>query len=161
MGYVDAPYTAADVERAIAEVVGDAAFAADLMRRFVQGHEVMDYKRLRHAGRPGTPQPVPRARVAGPAADRPVRRRSSACRARPHIGSAAYRAGIDVDDVIKAVGADNVGTVEQLDAALKKFKPGDRVTVTFLQRGQPVKAEVVLDQDPRFDIAAVESTGGT
>ena len=77
------------------------------------------------------------------------------------IGSAAYRAGIDVDDVIKAVGAQTVGTDEQLDAALKKFKPGDRITVTFVQRGQLVKAEVALDQDPRFDIVTVESAGGT
>ena len=130
------------------------------MRRFVQGREVMDYKRLvtqagltlrsRFPGRaslglPQTDQSAGSVRVSGPTA----------------IGSAAYRAGIDVDDVIKAVGADNVGTVEQLDAALKKFKPGDRVTVTFMQRGQQVKAEVVLDQDPRFDIVTVESAGGT
>ena len=77
------------------------------------------------------------------------------------IGSAAYRAGIDTDDVIKAVGSQTIGTAEQLDAALKKFKPGDRATVTFLRRGQTVKAEVVLDQDPHIDIVTLEATGGT
>ena len=160
VGYVDAPYTAADVERAIAGVSGDPAFAAGLMRRFVQGHEVMDYKQLvtqagltlrsRFPARASlgvlqVDQSAGNLRVSGPT----------------HIGSAAYRAGIDIDDVIKAVGADSVGTTEQLDAALKKYKPGDRVTVTFVQRGQPVKAEVVLDQAPHFDIVTVESAGGT
>ena len=145
---------------AIAGVTGDAAFAADLMRRFVQGHEVMDYRRLvtqaglvlrsRFPGRASlglleTDQSSGSLRVSGPT----------------RIGSAAYHAGIDVDDVIKAVETHNVGTVEQLDAALKKFKPGDRVTVTFLRRGQPVKSTVTLDEDPRIDIVTAESTGAT
>lgn len=160
VGYVDVPYTADDVRNTIAGVTGDATFAADLMRRFVQGHEVMDYKRLltqaglvlrsRFPGRASlglleTDHSAGGLRVSGPT----------------RIGSAAYRAGIDIDDAIKAIDRQNVGTVEQLDAALKKFKPGDRVTVTFLQRGQQVKAEVALDQDPRIDIVTLESTRGT
>ena len=157
VGYVDAPYTADDVRNTIAEVTGDPAFAADLMRRFVQGHEVMDYSRLltqaglalrsRFPGRASlglleTDQSSGSLRVSGPT----------------RIGSAAYRAGIDVDDVIKAVNTQNIGTVEQLEAALKKVKPGDRVTVTFLRRGQQVKTDVVVDEDPRIDIVTVEAT---
>jgi predicted metalloprotease with PDZ domain len=158
VGYVDAPYTADDVRNTIAEVTGDPTFAADLMRRFVQGHEMMDYAHLlRQAGLvlrgqfPGraslgllqTDQSTGGLRVAGPTL----------------IGSAAYRAGIDVDDEIKAVNAQNVGTVEQLDSALKKIKPGDRVTLTFLRRGQLVKSDVTVDEDPRIDIVAVEASG--
>jgi len=46
IGYVDRPYTAADIRRAIAQVSGDEALAAALMARYVEGHEVMDYRRL-------------------------------------------------------------------------------------------------------------------
>ena len=160
VGYVDAPYTADDVRNTIAGVTGDATFAADLMRRFVQGHEVMDYKRLltqaglvlrsRFPGRASlglleTDQSAGGLSVSGPT----------------RLGSSAYRAGIDIDDVIKAIDAQTIGTLEQLDAALKKFKPGDRVTVTFLRRGQQVKTEVSLDADPQIDIVTLESTGGT
>ena len=160
VGYVDAPYTSDDVRNTIAEVTGDRVFAAHLMRRFVQGHEVMDYSRLltqaglvlrsRFPGRASlglleTDQSSGGLRVSGPT----------------RIGSAAYRAGIDVDDVIKAINTQNIGTVEQLEAALKKVKPGDRVTVTFLRRGQQVKTDVVVDEDPRIDIVTVEATGGT
>ena len=160
IGYVDAPYGADDVQRQIAAVSGDEAFAADLMRRFVQGHEVMDYARLvtqaglvlrpRFPGRASlgllsTDQSGGSLRVSGPT----------------RIGSAAYRAGLDADDTIKAVGTQVIGTVDQLDAAIAMYKPGDRVTLTFVRRGQQVKAEVALDQDPAIDIVTVESTGGT
>ena len=46
IGSVDRPYTAADIQRAIARVSGDEALAAALMARYVEGHEVMDYHRL-------------------------------------------------------------------------------------------------------------------
>jgi predicted metalloprotease with PDZ domain len=159
VGYVDMPYTADDVRSQIAEVSGDAAFATDLMRRFVQGHEVMDYKRLlTQAGL------VLRSRFPGRASLGVLQidqQFSGALRVSgpTRIGSAAYRAGIDTDDLIKAIEGQAIGSAEQLDAALKKFKPGDRVSVTFVQRGQQVKADVALDQDPRIDIVTVESTG--
>ena len=160
VGYVDAPYNADDVRNAIAEVAGDPAFAADLMRRFVQGHEVMDYSRLltqaglavrsRFPGRASlgllqTDQSSGGLRISGPT----------------RIGSAAYRAGLDVDDEFRGINGQNIGTAEQLEAALKKVKPGDRVTVSYLRRGQPVIADVVVDEDPRIDIVTVESAGGT
>ena len=77
------------------------------------------------------------------------------------IGSAAYRAGIAQDDVIRAIDGQTIGTAEQLDSALRRKKPGDRVTVTFIRRGREVKAEVALDDDPRFDIVAAETMGLT
>ena len=82
VGYVDAPYTADDVRNTIAEVAGDPAFAADLMRRFVQGHEVMDYSRLLTQAGLAAAQPLPRKGVAGAAADRSVLRRAARSRAR-------------------------------------------------------------------------------
>jgi predicted metalloprotease with PDZ domain len=45
-GYVDRPYTASDIQRVIAEATGDQALAAALMARYVEGHSVMDYRRL-------------------------------------------------------------------------------------------------------------------
>jgi predicted metalloprotease with PDZ domain len=157
VGYVDRPYGPADVTAAIAEVAGDQAWAADLMKRHVQGHEVMEYRRLvglaglilkpRSPGRATLEvqtEPSPQGlRVSGPT----------------RIGSAAYRAGLDQDDVIKTVNGQAVGTTEQIDVALRAHKPGGTVKLTFMQRGREVTADVVLDEDPRFDIVAAESAG--
>ena len=45
-GYVERPYTLDDVRTVLGEVSGDTVFAADFLGRFVQGHEVADYRRL-------------------------------------------------------------------------------------------------------------------
>src|SRR6185436_141353 len=45
-GYVDHPYTIADAEATLAAVSGDRAFARDFFARYIQGHEVADYRRL-------------------------------------------------------------------------------------------------------------------
>jgi predicted metalloprotease with PDZ domain len=157
VGYVDNPYGATDVTAAIGEIVGDQAWAADLMKRHVQGHDVMDYRRLaalagltlkpRFPGRATLglqTEPSPAGlRVAGPT----------------RIGTSAYKAGLDQDDVIKSVNGQSVGTTEQLDAVLRAGKPGDTVKIVFVQRGREVTADAVLDEDPRFDIVAAESVG--
>ena len=159
IGYVDNPYAAADVTSALAEVGGDPAWAADLMKRHVQGHEVMDYRRL--AGLAGlrlTPRFPGRATLGVQTEASPAGVRISEP-TRP--GSAGYKAGLDQDDVIQAVNGQAVGTSEQLDAALRARKPGDSVKVAFLQRGRAATADAVLDEDPRFDIVATESVGET
>jgi predicted metalloprotease with PDZ domain len=46
VGYVDRPYTVADLRRVLAEVTGNAKLADTLIDRYVEGHQVMDYKRL-------------------------------------------------------------------------------------------------------------------
>jgi predicted metalloprotease with PDZ domain len=159
-GYVDVPYTSGDVRDRIAEVTGDPAFAAELMRRYVQGREVMDYASLvQQAGL------VMRSRLPGRASlgVLPLAAGSGGVRVEGPtlIGSAAYRAGIAQDDEITAIGDAKVATTEQVDAVLRKHKPGDTVRVTFTRRGETVRADVVLEEDPRIEIVTLESTGKT
>jgi predicted metalloprotease with PDZ domain len=159
-GYVDRPYTADDVRSRLAEVT-DAAFADALIGRYVQGHEVMDYRRLlAQAGL------VLQSRFPGRGSlgILQIDRSGGALRvSAPTIaGSAAYRAGLAQDDLLDAIDGEAVGSVDQLESALKKHRPGDRVRVRFTRRsGGDLISDVTLDPDPRLEIVAVESTGGT
>jgi predicted metalloprotease with PDZ domain len=45
-GYVDRPYTVADLRRVLADVSGDPKLADTLIGRYVEGHDVMDYRQL-------------------------------------------------------------------------------------------------------------------
>jgi predicted metalloprotease with PDZ domain len=44
-GYVDRPYTMADVEATLASLTGDAS-ARDFVARYIRGHEIADYRSL-------------------------------------------------------------------------------------------------------------------
>jgi S1-C subfamily serine protease len=50
-------------------------------------------------------------------------------------GSPAAEAGVRTGDVIVKLDNDEVGTVEDLYAALRKVKPGDRVTIVVDRAG--------------------------
>jgi len=45
-GYVASPYTSADLQRTLAEVSGDSAFAKQFFTDYIEGHDVPDYARL-------------------------------------------------------------------------------------------------------------------
>jgi serine protease DegQ len=59
-------------------------------------------------------------------------------------GSAAAKAGLRQGDVIVAFGERPVQSVEDLLAALRLHKPGDRVTLTVVRNGKKVRVEVTL-----------------
>ncbi len=159
-GYVDHPYTVADIRARLAEVTGDRAFADGLVTRYVEGHEVMDYTHLfglagyvMRRARPGAASLGQMAFDRGASSLRIV--------APTRIGSAAYAAGLDMDDEITRIGDESVSKVDDLEAVLKRRKPGDHVAIAFVRRGHPETAEATLEEDGDLEVVPVESTGGT
>ena len=159
-GYVDHPYTVADIRARLADVTGDRAFADDLVTRFVEGHEVMDYAHLFGLAGFVMRRAHPGAASLGAMA---FDRAASSLRivAPTRIGSPAYAAGLDMDDEITKIGDESVSKVDDLEAALKRHKPGDRVAIAFVRRGHPETAEATLEEDGDLDVVPVESAGGT
>jgi predicted metalloprotease with PDZ domain len=157
-GYVDNPYSNDDVRRALGEVSGNQAFADDFFRRYVQGHDLLDYEPLlERAGllwRPVKPgaasigllrmQDAPRgAQIVAPAP----------------LGSPAYAAGLDREDVIVAIADASVRDSAGLQRALSGYKPGQRVAITFERNGQRSTTTVTLEEDPRRELIPIERTG--
>ena len=76
------------------------------------------------------------------------------------VGSSAYAAGLDMDDEIAKIGDESVSKVDDLDAALKRHKPGDRVTIAVVRRGRPESVDATLQEDGDLEVVPVEATGG-
>jgi predicted metalloprotease with PDZ domain len=159
-GYVDHPYAVADIRARLAEVTGDRAFADDLITRYVEGHDVMEYDRLfglagfvMRRARPGVASLGQIAFDRGASSLRIV--------APTRVGSPAYAAGLDMDDEITKIGDEAVSKVDDLDAVIKRHKPGDRVKVAFVRRGHPESVEATLEEDGDLEVVPVEATGGT
>jgi predicted metalloprotease with PDZ domain len=159
-GYVDKPYTMDDLKRALAEVSGDAAFAAEFFSRYVQGHEVVDYQAL--LARAGfVVRPLP---GSGPFIGS-LRLEDSAGGVRVAalvpMGSPAFDAGLDREDVIVAVGGMAVTSEAELRKRLAQGKPGDELPISFERHGERVSSTIRLAQDPRREVVPVEDAGQT
>lgn len=60
-------------------------------------------------------------------------------------GSPAERGGLKSGDIIIKLGESKIGSLEDFDSALRKFKTGDKVPVTVKRGKEEVKLEVRLD----------------
>ena len=59
-------------------------------------------------------------------------------------GSGAETAGIKVDDVITAVDGKTIGSSDELGAAIKAHKPGDKISITLDRAGKSVTVTATL-----------------
>ena len=160
-GYVDRPYTSDDGEARLAEVSGDAAFARDFFERYIRGREAADYVRLLHRG--GF---VVRKRDAGRAwwGDITIDTRTDGARIGALVPSnaPAYAAGIDQDDTLTQFAGERVSSAEAVSAVLGRHRPGDRVTIVYIDRsGVSKTGTVVLAENPHVDVVPIESTGAS
>lgn len=69
-------------------------------------------------------------------------------------GGAADRAGIEVKDIVIALGEYEVSNVTDLTRALRNFKAGDTTTVKLIRGGKEMTLEITLDEKPQTTTAA-------
>ena len=158
-GYVDRPYTAADAEARLADVSGDPAFARDFFRRYIQGREVADYPAL--LGRAGfVVRPRNRGRAWwGDLRIEPRNGRMSITALVPS-NSPAYAAGLEQDDEIRQLDGVPLTSFSDLSNVLARHKPGDRLSVAYVDRtGLEKTATVVVAADPHLEVVPNESAG--
>jgi predicted metalloprotease with PDZ domain len=148
----------ADAEATLASVSGDGAFARDFFARYIEGHEVADYTRL--LARAGF---TVRARGASVAwlGDLQIDSRNGA-----HVtGLIApdwpiYASGIDEDDELRQLDGQRIAGEAEMNAVLRRHKPGDTVTVAFVDRGGAARTSTItLGRDPHADVVPSESIG--
>jgi predicted metalloprotease with PDZ domain len=158
-GYVDRPYTMADVESRLAEVSGDRSFAHDFFARYIQGREVADYARLlARAGFVVRKQSPGRAWWGDLRVDAEGGRIFIA--ALVPAGSPAYVAGLEQDDELRQIDGTRIRTIEDVSGALQRHKPGDSVRVLYADRsGKEKNTSVTLAADPHLQVVPVEAAG--
>jgi predicted metalloprotease with PDZ domain len=157
-GYVDVPYTTADLKSVLGSVAGDAAFAEEFFARYIQGREVVDYAALlARAGLVLRPA-LPNRAFAGSVRLLEVDGRVRVVGAAP-LGSPVYEAGIDRDDVILAVGGQEVAGAADFERLVGLRKPGDEVPVVYERQGKRITAMLRLVEHPRVEIVGAEDAG--
>jgi predicted metalloprotease with PDZ domain len=157
-GVVDRPYTITDAEATLAEVSGDAVFARDFFARYIQGHEMADYARLlARAGFLVRKTNPGRAWLGDVQLDP---RNAGKVNVLTSPGWPIYATGIEQDDELQTIDGIRIGSQTDLSAALLRHKPGDRVTVRFVDRsGAARTAPLTLIEDPHLEVVPAETAG--
>jgi S1-C subfamily serine protease len=77
--------------------------------------------------------------------------------------SPLYKAGLAQDDQITRLDGVAITSPQQFADLLGRRSPGGSVPITFVRRsgGPAVTASLPLEEDPRVEIVAAESTGAT
>lgn len=63
-------------------------------------------------------------------------------------GYSAHRAGLQLKDIIIALGEYEIRTVSELTRTLRKFAPGDTTTITVYRGGKELVLTITLDEKP-------------
>jgi predicted metalloprotease with PDZ domain len=157
-GYVDNPYTMADLEATLAVVSGDATFAREFFARYIRGRELVDYERL--LGRAGLllRRAAPGRGFAGDLRVQDVDDHAKITAAVP-LESPAYDAGLERDDVIVSIDGAPVGTAADVDRTIEMRKAGDVVPIVFERRGQRVTGQLRLIENPHVELVPAETAG--
>ena len=155
-GEPEKPYTLPDIEKALADLTQDPAFAQDFFRRHIYGKELMPYESL--AKQMGL---VMRFSAPGKAilALEPLRFENG--RATIFTGtyqnSPLYQAGLDRGDVILTVDGKGLKDQKALDELLAKKKPGEQLTLEVEQHGVKTKKQLTLAQAPQLELVPLET----
>lgn len=160
-GYVDRPYTLDDVEARLSDVIGNAAFARDFVSRYVRGLDIPDYAQLL------APAGLSVARRGHGEAwwgHLPLETRIGAVvvTGAPSMASPAYAGGLDLGTRLVSIDGRPVQDPSDVDRTLRRHRPGDTITVSFVTRGGvPRTGRVTLAEDPALVISPIEASGAT
>lgn len=158
-GKTEISYTLATMQETLASIT-DAAFASDFFGRYINGHEAIDYASLlvkagydlkkTDAGKPYL------------GANTKINERGKFVIANNTIkGTAAYEAGLDIDDEILKLDEKPVKSNSDLNAFLQNKKPGDIVFVTYKHRNAEKQAKVILKEHQPYSVIPFEQSGKT
>ncbi|HSR41965.1 MAG TPA: hypothetical protein VLL48_07330, partial [Longimicrobiales bacterium] len=157
-GRTERRYTMDDLETVLAEVTGDAPFAEEFFARYAAGREMVDYGSLLAAAGLNLRKRNPDRAWAGGA--RLSDGAGGAVVASPTlVGSPLYRAGLDRGARIVSLDRRSVRSAGDVARIVSERRPGDRVQITYEDRGATRTGSLVLAEDPALEVVTFERAG--
>lgn len=149
-GKPEIPYTIPDVQSALA-TVSNNAYAADFFKRYVYGHEAIDYKKLfSAAGYSINPVNAGKASLGKVSFD--SIENGLIISRNTILNTPLYIAGLDAGDVIVEMDRRRPKGVTNVNDIVSKHKVGDKISVTYLHHQNTIKTTLTLTEDPWLKI---------
>lgn len=156
-GKTEIPYTLATMQETLASV-SDAAFAANFFSKYIIGHEAIDYASLlANAG-----YNLKKANEGKPTIGINTRINEQGkfiITDNTTKGTAAYEAGLDVNDEILKLDETAVKSTGDLNNFLTSKKPGDAVVVSYKHRNIEKQTTLTLKEQLSSSLVPFEQLG--
>lgn len=152
-GDAERPYTPADLERGLAEVTRDPAFAKAFFDGSVHASGLPDYAPL--LAQAGLTLRPANAGTGWSGLNLQAGEGAVTVAEAPAPGTPAYLAGLERGDTLVSVDGKPIGDT----AALDGHKPGERVTLRWRQRSGEREATLRFAADPTVEIVRSETAG--
>jgi predicted metalloprotease with PDZ domain len=155
---IDRPYTLEDLQEALSEATGSAAFAHEVFEHHIYGREPLDYQSLAaqaglqlrkiHPGKPWIGNDQVEASGEGLKLSELVLR-----------GSPFYAAGLESGDELSQCDGKPLKKTQDLESCLSKHAPGDTLALDYRSRAGAKTARVAVMEDPALEIVTFENAG--
>lgn len=156
-GKTEIPYTLATMQETLASIT-DAAFAADFFKKYINGHEAIDYTSLlAKAG-----YEVKKAGEGKPYLGINTKLNEHGkfvIAGNTTKGTPAYEAGLDIDDEIGKLDDTQVKNASELNIFLQSKKTGDAIVVNYKHRNTEKRTTIILKEQPFVSLVPFEQSG--
>ena len=154
-GRTEKPYTTDDLRAALAQVTNDEEFAIEFFSNYITGQNLPNYESLlANAGLLLRKAKEGEASVGSLSLE--FEGKAALISENTIIGSPLYSAGLDRGDQIITVDRLKIQSQEQWDAVMERYKPGDTVTISYIQREVERNTQLIFDEANELEIIAYE-----
>lgn len=158
-GKPEIPYTIPSMQKTLAGIT-DAGFAEQFFKKYITGHEAVDYKSL-FAKAGYEIKKANERKVNIGLNTRANEQGKLLVNSNTSKGSSAYEAGLDINDEILQLDQTQVKTPTDITNFLAQKKPGETVTVVYKHRGKEKTTTMTLKENSSLTIIDIENNGQT
>ncbi|MDQ8003826.1 MAG: PDZ domain-containing protein [Pedobacter sp.] len=158
-GKPEIAYTIPDLEKTLATLTKNPTFATKFFKEFIYSTNKEDYASL--LLKAGLVLRKEKAGKAFSGINRWYENEGKLTLPATLVGTPAYAAGLDINDVILKVDGVDIKNAKDFDAALEKHQPGETIDVTFSRKGVERTTKLTLIENPTLELLPIENTGAT
>lgn len=155
-GKSETPYTIENLQESLNRYAGNN-FGDDFFNKYIHTSGMPDYKQLLSAHGVLLQQNLNQAYFGSAAKINDEL--NGVLTSNPKIGSPAYNAGLDNNDVITRINGQPFPNGQSFDDFIKTLKVGDSLNVAFERYGDNKTTLVILESDPEYKITLMEKEG--
>ena len=158
-GKPEIAYTMQDLEKVLGQVTKNPAFATDFFKNYIFGTAKNNYADLFLNAGYILKKSNPGQAYTG--FGRMTFQGGKATLGQTLKDSPAYKAGLDIDNIILTIDGIEVKDQASIDNLIVNHKPGDVVKVTYSYHGLEKTTELTFSENPTLELVGIEKVGGT